>query len=240
MHFGGITNLIFPRICVNCNDVPVEDFLCHNCIEELEFITDRYICKICGEPFSYYGGSENKGSHLCQRCIENKYYFSKCRSISPYTGYLRTLLHNYKYNGKSELASFFTWFVSEYYPEDLEDCDILIPVPVFINKLRQREYNQCAVIGEGVARFFDMEYDPFILRKIRDTRAQVDIGYESERKRNVRGAFIINNFESINEKKILLFDDVFTTGSTTNECSKVLYRAGADNVQVLTILRADS
>jgi len=238
MSFVPITDFLFPRVCINCNEVPVDEFLCCDCLEKLDFITEIDVCNICGNPFGYNAKSGTDNKNLCQKCIEEKFFFSRCRSISPYTGYLRSLLHNFKYNGNSELSLFFIWFVCEYYPEGLEDCDILIPVPVFIDKLRKREFNQCAVIGAQLAKFFGFEYDPFILRKEKDTKAQVDLSNEKERIKNVRGVFTLHNYKRINGKRVLLFDDVFTTGSTTNECSKVLLQGGADNVQVLTMMRA--
>src|SRR4030066_15146 len=113
-----------------------------------------------------------------------------------------------------------------------------IPDPLYIDKLRKREYNQSLVLAEKVAKYLRVSFDPYVLRRIRDTKPQFEIKSDIEKRRNVKGAFILREIENIKGKSILLVDDVFTSGSTINECTRVLLEADASRVQVVTLMRA--
>lgn len=231
-------SILFPRFCFNCKEVPAENFICGECFSEIEFISDDSVCFGCGEPWGFPQTPDNSTEHLCQRCIEGRYAFTKCRSIAYYTGLLRKLLHNYKYDRQRSLSGFLKWVAGEYFPYDPESIDVVIPVPVYIDKLRSREFNQSAVIGSAIANLFGIDHDPFILKKIKDTKAQAEIKNEKDRVKNIKNVFEVKNRRLIKDKNVLLVDDVFTTGSTTNECSRTLLNAGACSVYVLTLMRA--
>ena len=124
------------------------------------------------------------------------------------------------------------------YPRDIGEFDIIIPVPLHIKRLREREYNQSAIIASEISKVTKVEYNPFILKKIKDTKPQVEFSNTVDRKKNVKETFAIKESSMIKNKIVLVVDDVFTTGSTTNECSSVLMASGAKEVKVLTVLRA--
>jgi predicted amidophosphoribosyltransferase len=107
-----------------------------------------------------------------------------------------------------------------------------------ISKLREREYNQSAVLAYGLARGIGVRCDLRAFRKIRDTRPQIEFKNEEERRRNVRGAFSVTSSGAFKDKSILLVDDVFTTGSTSDECARVILKSGAAGVSVFTLSRA--
>jgi len=104
--------------------------------------------------------------------------------------------------------------------------------------LRNREYNQSAVLANGIAKYKRVKCDLFGLKRIRDTVPQIELRNEKERRRNVKGAFSIAPNRSYKNESVLLIDDVFTTGSTSDECTKMLLKSGAYKVQVLTLTRA--
>jgi ComF family protein len=125
----------------------------------------------------------------------------------------------------------------EHYPRDLDDIDLIVTVPLHISKLRTREFNQSIVMAKDLAKGIKVPFNPFVLKKVKDTKPQYEMGNETERRRNVRGAFIVEDTGRVSRKSILILDDVFTTGSTLNECTRVLLKSSAIKVQVLTLMR---
>jgi len=113
-----------------------------------------------------------------------------------------------------------------------------VPVPLHIDKLRHREYNQSVILATGVAKYKGSKCDLLGLKRIRDTVPQIEIKNENERRSNVKGAFSIAKDKSYKDESVLIVDDVFTSGSTSDECSKMLLKSGAYKVQVLTLTRA--
>jgi ComF family protein len=211
------------------------------------------VCSRCGVPFDIaespdtgvytdYGQPNvvslySSYRHICGRCLLGRFYFDKARSVALYDGLLRDMLHRFKYEGRLNLGEALSRILVDNLPNDLDGFDLVLPVPLHIEKLRKREYNQSVILGIGLATRLRIPLDPFTLRKIRETRPQFEIENEDERRRNVKGAFSVVDGRKIKKKSILLIDDVFTTGSTVNECARVLFESGAFRVQVLTLMR---
>ncbi len=117
--------------------------------------------------------------------------------------------------------------------------DLIVPVPLHPKRLRWRGFNQSVLLGRELSRAFDLPLDPFVLKRKVETPPQTQLS-EEERHKNVRGAFLMNPEKSIENRSVLLLDDVYTSGATVNECSRCLKRAGANEVYVLTLARAVS
>ena len=177
-------------------------------------------------------------AHKCESCIRETVSFNICRSIARYEGTLRELLHRFKYKRKLGIGNIFIKLMTDNFPKDLKGFDLMIPVPLHIHKLREREYNQSAVIVNGLSRKLNCEKDLFSLVKSTKTEPQVNFKNSKERKKNVSKSFSVTDVKKIEKRSILLIDDVYTSGSTIKECSKVLLKAGAIKVQALTLLRA--
>lgn len=260
-------DLVFPKLCPSCGSIEFDEKICDRCLKNISFISDRSICLKCGVPFGYIArdidtqGLADQGhavfqetehpivdaprmhlfpisEHLCGRCIQDVYYFERARSIAFYDGILKEILHKFKYERKLNLGGVLSNILIDNFPKDLGMSDLVIPVPLYIDKLRKREYNQSLVLAEKVARYLRVSFDPYVLRRIRDTKPQFEIKSDIEKRRNVKGAFILRKIENIKGKLILLVDDVFTSGSTINECTRALLEADASRVQVLTLMRA--
>lgn len=176
---------------------------------------------------------------MCARCLNDEFYFTRARSVAYFDGLLRDLLHSFKYRKKLHLGKLLSHIFIENVPSYLNFFNLILPVPVHLNKLKEREYNQSAILGEKLSCVAQCEYDPFILYKVKDTPPQILFESLSDRKRNVRNFFSVKDVKKIKNMSILLVDDVYTTGSTVNECSRVLLKAGAASVQVLTLMRAN-
>ena len=116
------------------------------------------------------------------------------------------------------------------------DVDLMVPVPLHPKRLRWRGFNQSLLLARQVSRRYDVPVDPFVLERRRETVAQTQLT-EEERRQNVRGAFEADPKKSLKGRRVLLVDDVYTSGATVNECSRVLMRAGAREVTVLTLAR---
>ena len=119
----------------------------------------------------------------------------------------------------------------------LEKYDIIIPVPMYRKKEKRRGYNQTALIARKIAKAYkNLVYDGKSLQKIKDTKMQSSLD-KTERRKNIKNAYKVINQQKIKDKKIILLDDIYTTGSTVNECSKVLKQSGAKEILVVTIAK---
>ena len=148
------------------------------------------------------------------------------------------MIHAFKYEGKLRLARVLADTMIEHLPFDMENVDVLVPVPLYIEKLRHREYNQSSVLTANLAGRTGVPANHRGLAKIRDTLQQIEIRDEDARRKNVKGAFQVRDKNSFTGRSVLLVDDVFTTGSTSDECAKTLLKSGALSVEVLTLARA--
>lgn len=178
------------------------------------------------------------GNIRCGPCINQPYSFISAISVYLYEGNLRKLLQMFKYENIYHLDKFFAEHVSRGLVNQISEDTILIPVPLHINKLRQRRYNQSVLLCIELSRLIGCSCDLFTLKKRLDTRPQVELKNFVERAANVRNAYFIEKSDSIRRKNIMLIDDVFTSGSTVNECSKVLMDGGVESVRVLTVARS--
>ena len=245
-------DLIFPGVCSGC-DSPVENerLVCGSCIAEIKFVREFSSCEKCGTPFGYFGDTEGDTDdgigqksasggatgHLCGKCLSGKFSFAAARSVALYEGKIRDIIHQFKYEGRLGLESYLSDMMIKNFHYVPGSFDLLVPVPMHISKLRQREYNQSAVLALNLARSVGVTCDLLAFKKIRDTRPQIEFRNEDERRRNVRGAFSVTSPELFKEKSILLIDDVYTTGSTSDECAAEILKSGASRVAVFTLSR---
>ena len=209
-----ILDLIFPPVCGICNK-KINTYLCEKCEKEINKIT----------------------------CVgKNKYkdkYFSTHMYLFRYEGIIRSKIISYKFDDKPYLyKTFCEIFVkNKKVCEFIKNYDIIISVPMYKKKKNQRGYNQSELIAKETAKKVEnIEYRNDILIKIRNTAKQSSLNKE-QRKENLKNAYVVNNNEYILNKNILIFDDIYTTGSTANECAKTLIEAGAKDVGILTIAR---
>jgi ComF family protein len=177
--------------------------------------------------------------HLCSACLTEERYFTKARAIALYEGLLAETVSRFKYQGASRLAKPLGALLGEY--QDLEfsfaEFDLILAVPLHSRRLRQRGFNQSMLLARRLSQRHSIPLDFASLHRTRHTQPQTHLS-GSERQKNIRGAFQVRRPGVISGKHILLIDDVFTTGATVQECSKVLLEAGAKRVDVLTLARA--
>ncbi len=204
-------------------------YLCDDCWEQIELLKPPW-CQICGLPC---------WSTVCADCREHPPLFRKLRAIAFYEPTLREAVHLMKYEKKQVISKHLNQLLQTYLPEDLASIgyDFLLPIPLHTNRLRQRGFNQAEQIAQGVAQVWGVPVRTDILFRIRDTVPLSSLGSYEERMKNIAGAFEVRSQDSIQGRKILLIDDIFTTGTTINEALKVLQVANPNCVDVLTLTR---
>jgi ComF family protein len=229
-----IKDLCFPPCCICCEKNLSESqlLICDTCLDGLYF-TEKPLCSKCGKVF---GGRKGE-SHLCSSCMKSSLYYNRARSLFIYDDRIADLVHSLKYNcNTSGLETFTKLKRKSSSLEDLPRADLIFPVPLHIKRLRNRGYNQALLLARS---FFDKEKNKIkndILVRSRNTPPQTGLS-GVERRKNLRNAFFVRDKKMVFGKHILLVDDVFTTGTTVNECARVLIKAGARNVDVLTLAR---
>ena len=165
-------------------------------------------------------------------------YFDEHIYLFQYSGEIRDTILNYKFNEKSYIYRTFLEFIknNEKICAQIKKYDIIIPVPISKKRFKQRGYNQSALIAKNLAKMLNVDYKENVLVKIKDNKPQSEMGI-GERKNNVKGVYTIKNKEKINQKKILLIDDIFTTGNTVNECARILKENSINSVGIFTIAK---
>lgn len=217
-------------------------FLCGQCRSDFTPATSP-LCQRCGHMFISREGED----HFCGDCLKEDLSkgYRKARAAGVYEGAFRTLIHRFKYDGKIGLTEAFgrlLWIVfTKNWPA--EDIDMVLPVPLHIKRLRKRGFNQAYLIIKDWKRFgrqygidiSGVHIQRDVLIRSKWTEPQVNIKDKEARRKNIRNAFSISDHAEIQQKKILLVDDVFTTGATVNECARILLKNGAQHVDVLTL-----
>ncbi|MBA4388596.1 MAG: hypothetical protein C0404_11480 [Verrucomicrobia bacterium] len=232
----GVLDIAYPRQCIGCGKAVVTRELSHfcwDCVADLDKIVERF-CRLCGDPVD--GMVEHE--FTCSVCTDSKPHFDLARSAARHRGSIRKALHSFKYGQMTCLTDDFSQLmvacVNTHYAGF--DFDAVTCVPLYPKKERERSYNQARLLARGIAGMAGIRFVPNCLARIRDTPSQTD-RTARQRQQNVRGAFTALNERWIEGRKILLVDDVMTTGATVNECARVLKKAGAFKVCVVTLAR---
>lgn len=226
-------DFIYPRniYCILCNksiDKDKKYSICDECIEELKFIKDK-MCLKCGKPLDEIYLYNN-----CPECIDSKVYYTRAISCVEYDDISKKLVYSLKYDKKRYIAYHMAEIMADKFKEvNIGKIDLIVPVPLHKAKERERTFNQAYLIAKYLGRMLDKYVDNKSLVRIKNTKTQNKLT-KDERKCNLKKAFKVIERDNIRNKNILLIDDVFTTGSTVDECSKVLLGSGASKVYVLT------
>ncbi|MBX4336171.1 ComF family protein [Bartonella raoultii] len=230
----GLKTVLYPPICPGCKQrVSTYGTICSECWKGLQFITKPY-CPIMGVPFVCDMGD----GFLSGEALQNSYPFSRVRSAIVHKGVAQTLVTRLKYGDHVELASFMANWMMFAGREVIDECDVIIPIPLHFRRFWKRRYNQSAELARYIAASQKKLLKPSWLVRCRHTRPQVSLS-SKERKLNVKNAFKVSHNIKKNLKgcSILLIDDVFTTGATVTAAAAALKHAGAKQVDVLTFSR---
>ena len=230
-----IADLFFPRACIGCGGPPDAGFkyLCWDCLAETEWLQPP-MCSRCGEPVA--GRIDH--TYECYLCGLVKRHFDLARSASRYDGVVAEAMQTFKYSHSiwmaDDLAFFLLACVEVHY--EVGDFDGLVPVPLHATRRRARGFNQAEVLAQRLGRLLDKPVLRGVLRRIRHTPSQTNLTAR-QRTSNVKDAFSTRKNHRLQGQKLLLLDDIMTTGATVNECALMLKRGGADRVDVVTVAR---
>jgi len=237
---GAVASVLFPSGCRICealltraDRVPVCD-LCLNSFRELP----AEICERCGQPCAE-GGDVDGDESVCRECRERGFAFDAARSFGIYDGALARAIVLMKYERIEPLGAWFAKRLIEAgrkLPPELA-ADLIVPVPLHRTRQKERGFNQVDLFGRPLARKLGLPYRPVLLKRER-ARPEKHLLHFEERWEAVRGAFVIREGGRVDNLRILLLDDVMTSGATLDACSRALREAGAKSVAGLTIARA--
>jgi ComF family protein len=233
-----IFNFLFPLRCPGCNALLALDDdarICPSCAASIQPPRPP-LCLRCGVPLAI-------PADICERCRRDPPYFGKARALACYQAHppaepdiLGSLLRRHKYGANQALAASLAQLLRRGVPM-ADAYDVVIPVPLHPRRLRWRGFNQSALFAAPVASVLGCRLDTASLVRVIPTKPQTAQDLAS-RRRNVHNAFAVRYPQAVANRKILLVDDVLTTGATVNECARVLNACGAREVDVLTIARA--
>jgi ComF family protein len=243
----GLFSVLFPsdcRICglplLNITRLPV----CPECIEGIHPIQGK-VCSICGERvLSSYAESDSDGMLRCPVCRRVELPFERAVAYGSYDVGLRELVHLLKYNGVRPAANVLGRMLAEGFGKldaDFgEEKILVVPVPLYKGKRRQRGFNQAEMIARAALKIADaaeqFQLAAEILVRTRDTHSQIGLT-SHQRRENMRGAFAVSSAPEVTGREVLLVDDVYTTGTTATECARVLRKSGVSKVWVATVAR---
>jgi ComF family protein len=229
-----LLSLFFPPHCANCEaDTAAGVHLCESCADKARRI-EPPLCERCSEPFA---GAIFE-TFTCANCAGRKLHFD-C-AVAPYLsrGVVREFIHRFKYDRERYLRQpLAAWLAEALKDERLKRhaFDLIVPVPLHSTRQRERGFNQAEELAKLLSRHCGVPVAS-ALKRTRYTTTQTRLARE-ERMENLRGAFRVRHTAAVQSRHLLLVDDVFTTGSTVDECARVLRQAGAASVRVATVAR---
>jgi ComF family protein len=214
---------------------------CTACAQKIRRIAHPF-CTVCGRPF--HGGAAD--DHLCGDCLKHPPFFSQARAWAAYPSReneehpLREVVQRFKYGRRVSLGKPLGQLTARACHEFLPDhaFDSILHVPLNPKLLLWRGFNKAVILAREVSRLCYIPMDPFVLTRARATLPQTQLT-QRDRRENVRGAFTLTNGKSVRDQRLLVVDDIYTSGATVNECSHALVRGGAREVCVLTLARAE-
>lgn len=234
-----ITNLmdiVYPKRCLACKNTidvsTIDNLICTQCWAKIKRNLPPF-CHSCGRRLKKSAFTKN----ICPTCIKVRLHFDRAFSPCVYEGWIKELIHEFKYNNKDylgfPLSRLMIDFIREY-NLPMHYLDFIIPIPLHKTKWREREFNQSEILSKYIAKEFKKDLFTDLLLRHRHTKTQTDLEL-NQRFSNVKGSFLVTRKGDLKDKNLLLVDDVLTTGATASEAARALKDAGANIVFVLTL-----
>lgn len=224
-----ILDCIYPRRCPVCDQVlpPGGTMVCPGCLEKLQ-VREGFHCKKCGKFIL----QEEK--EFCDDCLHTRHSFEEGYGIFPYSGWAQRSMVRFKFHGRTEYGAFYGKMMAYAAQRTLTrwDPQVILPVPMYRKKEKKRGYNQAAILARETGKCLHIPVRGDLVRRIRDTKPQKDMTLQMRRK-NLKGAFAVSP-EAAGYERILLIDDIYTTGSTVDAIAKILKQRGAEKIYFLT------
>ncbi len=228
---------IVPVECLACGvtlDADPVPLFCRLCWDRIVPLNGPS-CACCDQPFVSPAATSWSPTHRCQTCLEHPPFYRRAWTLFPYVPPLREAICALKYRGKVALARPLAGLMLSALPPEIE-ADVIVPVPLHPSRLRAREFNQSLLLADRLGRRMKKPVSTDMLLRALATEPQTTLSRPA-RLRNLRRAFVVSHSARLAGRRILLVDDVFTTGTTLNECAAALCKAGAESVYAVTLAR---
>lgn len=229
-----LLDLLFPPGCLECGvQTTRSNTICPSCWQRIKFI-EKPVCDRLGVPFAFEPGE----GILSAEALAKPPNYARARYVAHYEGVARSLVQKIKFRDQTHLAQFMADLMIKMGADVIASSDLILPVPLHYRRLIFRRFNQAALLGEYISRRTETPIDTRLLMRKKPTRSQIGLSRAARRK-NVAKAFSIkkNHHQHLAGRKILLIDDVVTTGSTIEACTDELLKAGACEVSILGFAR---
>jgi ComF family protein len=229
---GALADLVVPPLCLSCHAlIATHDALCPACWGKIDFIREP-LCDRLGIPMPFDTG----GTMISAAAAADPPDYDRARAVARFDGVMRELVHDLKFRDRHDARRLFGRWLAEAGAGLLADADLIVPVPLTRGRLFGRRFNQSAILALEVSRLTGVKAETLALVRVRRTPPQVGLTRE-QRRQNVAGAFAVagDRKARIEGAKVVLIDDVITTGATAGACARALKRAGAARVDGLAL-----
>lgn len=225
-----LLSLVYPRRCPVCHGIvtPKGEMICRGCRKRLRPIQEPR-CKKCGKPLA------KEEQEYCFDCAKGKHGYKEGTALYPYDDVMQKSIAYFKFQNRREYAKAYAKEVERYLGKKLLfwEADCLVPVPIHRKKLVERGFNQAAVLAEAISRRIGIPVDTELLERVRKTLPQKELNDE-ERRKNLINAFQIGK-KGVKYKRVILVDDIYTTGSTIDACTKILKASGIPEIYFFSL-----
>ena len=219
-------DLLLPPLCVVCSKV--NTWLCPDCAERIP-LAHHAICPRCGNTWT--------GEDICDRCRRTPLSLSSIRSAVVFKDAVRDAVHALKYRGGRDVAEPLAWRMAQAWYQQRLHGDVLVPVPLYLDREAERGYNQAYLLARALAPQIGVPVEAGLVFRVRPTRSQARLKVD-ERWTNVKGAFACSEVVDLSGVRVMLIDDVATTGATLDACAVALLTRGARSVSAFTLAHA--
>ena len=224
-------DILFPCLCLHCEKKILQGYLCRECLEKIVFLYPLR-CRYCAKPLL-------NTSNVCKQCSGKIYPYQELISATAYKEPIVSLIHLFKYRNYDYLADYLASLMIKCLSKasfNPHNYHFITPVPLHRDKLKIRGYNQAKLLAKLLSNHFKISFrdDIIINTDIRPSQTKLSV---EKRKKNIQGIFTAT--KDLTDKRIILIDDIFTTGSTVNACSKALGERRAENITVITLSKTE-
>ena len=224
-----LLSIFFPRRCPLCDEVILyEEKICKKCAKKVPYIKEP-VCKRCGKQL------ENERQEYCADCGRKIHHFTQGKAVFLYQKEMKLSMYRFKYAGKREYVDFYVQEAVKRYENWIKKIgiEVIVPVPVHRRRKRERGYNQAEVFAKALGKEINIPVNSEVISRIKNTAPQKELTVV-QRKDNLKGAFQVGA-NIVKYNKILLVDDIYTTGATIDTIAELLKRTGAEEVYFLSI-----
>ena len=226
-----LIKFLLPKKCILCSEyISEESDFCASCFMSFSFANEPW-CQICGSRFEYIV----HGKMICALCIQRPPHYNVARHLFVFNAASKKTIHRFKFCDDTKYANVYANLLSKKFAKDIEDYEIITPVPMYFLKRLFRMYNQAQLLALYLSKATNKRLE-HCLRKTKWTKPQTALT-KNERQRNLSSSIILSNEIDVRDRSIILVDDVYTTGATVNLCARELKKAGAKKIMVLTIAK---